>query len=59
MPSISRFGDFEVHVAYELDMSVDRGGLVQHFVYINAAWSFEVRQSQEPVAAQDAQGSAH
>jgi hypothetical protein len=31
---------FEVHVAYERDMPIDRGGLVQQFVYALAVWSF-------------------
>lgn len=31
---------FEVHVAYERDMSIDRAGLVQQFVYALAVWSF-------------------
>ena len=39
---ILRHGDFELHVAYERDMPVDRGGLVQQFVYLLGAWSFTV-----------------
>jgi hypothetical protein len=31
---------FELHLAYERDMPLDRGGLVQHFVYLLAVWSF-------------------
>ena len=31
---------FEVHVAYERDMSIDHAGLVQQFVYALAVWSF-------------------
>ncbi len=36
-------GDFEVHLAYERDMPVDRGGLVQQFVYVLGVWSFDVK----------------
>lgn len=47
---IARISPFEVHVAYERDMPVDRSGLVQHFVYVLAAWSFDVveHRRQEP-----------
>ncbi|MDB4989718.1 MAG: hypothetical protein JWN04_4896 [Myxococcaceae bacterium] len=31
---------FEVHLAYERDMSIDHPGLVQHFLYALAVWSF-------------------
>lgn len=31
---------FEVHVAYERDMSIDHAGLVQQFVYALVVWSF-------------------
>jgi hypothetical protein len=37
---IFRRGSGELHVAYERDMPVDRGGLVQHFVYVLFNWSF-------------------
>jgi hypothetical protein len=37
---IFRRRDFELHLAYERDMPVDRGGLVQQFVYLLGAWSF-------------------
>jgi hypothetical protein len=37
---ILRHGNFELHAAYERDMPVDRGGLVQHFVYLLGVWSF-------------------
>jgi hypothetical protein len=33
-------GNFEAHLAYESDMPLDRGGLVQQFVYALAIWSF-------------------
>jgi hypothetical protein len=37
---IARFARYEVHLAYERDMPVDRGGLVQHFVYVLASVSW-------------------
>jgi hypothetical protein len=37
---IGRFARYEVHLAYERDMPVDRGGLVQHFIYVLASVSF-------------------
>jgi hypothetical protein len=33
---------FELHVAYERDMPLDRGGLVQQFVYVLGVWSFSL-----------------
>lgn len=32
---------FELHLAYEMDMPVDRGGLSQRFLYALLAWSFQ------------------
>jgi hypothetical protein len=37
---ILRKHDFEIHVAYERDMPLDRSGLVQHFVYLLGVWTF-------------------
>jgi hypothetical protein len=37
---IARFARYEVHLAYERDMPLDRGGLVQHFVYLLASIGF-------------------
>lgn len=34
---------FEVHLAYERDMPIDRVGLVQQFVYLLAIWNFDLR----------------
>ncbi len=39
---IVHYAPFEVHLAYERDMPVDRGGLVQHFVYLLAGYSFDL-----------------
>ncbi|MCC6647992.1 MAG: hypothetical protein IT374_20795 [Polyangiaceae bacterium] len=33
---------FEVHVAYERDLPLDRPGLVQQFVYVLGVWSFDM-----------------
>jgi hypothetical protein len=38
----TRLDAFELHLAYERDMPVDRGGLVQHFVTLNATWNFAI-----------------
>jgi hypothetical protein len=38
-----RFEPVEVHLAYERDMPLDRGGLVQQFAYVNVAYSFEFK----------------
>lgn len=40
----------EVHAAYERDMPVDRPGLVQQFVYVLAAWSFDFHEVLHPPA---------
>jgi hypothetical protein len=37
---IGRFGRYEVHLAYERDMPVDQGGLVQQFIYLLGSVSF-------------------
>ena len=39
---IFHWAPIEVHLAYERDMPLDRPGLVQHFVYVLAAWSFDL-----------------
>jgi hypothetical protein len=39
---IGRAPPIELHVAYERDMPIDRGGLVQHFVYILAGYEFDL-----------------
>ncbi len=39
---IVRAEPVEVHLAYERDMPVDRGGLVQQFVYLLAVWEFSL-----------------
>lgn len=33
---------FEVHLAYERDLPLDRPGLVQEFVYVLGVWSFDL-----------------
>jgi hypothetical protein len=39
---ILRMGKYELHLAYERDMPIDRGGLVQHFLYVLGIVSFDV-----------------
>lgn len=39
---IGHEGDFEVHLAYERDMPIDRGGLVQSFVYALFVYNFDL-----------------
>ncbi len=34
---------FEVYLAYERDMPVDRSGLNQQFLYVLAVWSFDLK----------------
>jgi len=41
---IGRDGVFEMHLAYERDMPVDRGGLVQSFVYALLVYDFDLRR---------------
>lgn len=43
---IVHLSDFELHVAYERDMPIDKPGLVQQFVYALLVWSFDVRTLQ-------------
>src|SRR5262249_17713456 len=40
---IGRTGHFELHLAYERDMPIDRGGLVQDFVYALFVYDFDLR----------------
>jgi hypothetical protein len=46
---IGRRSPFEVHVAYERDMPVDRGGLVQSFVYVLAVYDFDWKHDASPL----------
>jgi hypothetical protein len=39
---VLRRNGYELHLAYERDMPVDRSGLVQHFVYLLAVWTFSL-----------------
>lgn len=43
---IGRKEPFEVHLAYERDMPIDRGGLVQSFVYALVVWGFDLKHAQ-------------
>ena len=39
---IGHVGQYEVHVAYERDMPIDRGGTVQSFIYALFVWNFDL-----------------
>ncbi len=43
---IFRAAPIELHVAYERDMPLDRGGLVQHFVYVLGGYAFDLAHAQ-------------
>ncbi len=43
---IGRKDPFEVHLAYERDMPIDRGGLVQSFVYALFVYSFDLKKAE-------------
>lgn len=45
---IVRSPPFEIHLAYERDMPLDRGGLVQSFVYALGVWNFDLRGKTPP-----------
>lgn len=40
---IGRAGHFEVHLAYERDMPIDRRGLIQDFIYALVVYDFDLR----------------
>ena len=40
---------FELHLAYEVDMPVDRTGLVQKYAYLLGAWGFDLRREPAPL----------
>ena len=44
----AHLGDFDLQLAYERDMPLDRGGLVQQFVYALVSWSFSIRPRGAP-----------
>jgi hypothetical protein len=45
---IGRAEPFEVHVAYERDMPIDRGGLTQSLLYLIVAYSFDFHDALHP-----------
>jgi hypothetical protein len=45
---IGRYEPFELHVAYERDMPIDRGGLVQSLLYAVVAYSFDFHDQLHP-----------
>jgi hypothetical protein len=48
---IGRYDPFEVHLAYERDMPIDRGGLVQSLLYVIVAYSFDFHDRLHPKPA--------
>lgn len=49
--AIVHFSPFEAHLAYERDMPIDRGGLVQSFIYALLVWNFDFAKKPEPIEA--------
>lgn len=47
--AIVHLSPFELHLAYERDMPIDQGGLVQSFVYALAVWSFDLTKKPDPL----------
>jgi len=45
---IGRYDPWELHLAYERDMPIDRGGLVQHLLYFIVAYSFDLHDQIHP-----------
>lgn len=52
---IGRYEPFEVHLAYERDMPIDRGGKVQDFVYLLFVYGFDL--THESVAPLEQRGT--
>lgn len=46
--AIGRAGAFELHLAYERDMPIDRRGLVQSLLYVTGAYSFDFHEQLHP-----------
>jgi hypothetical protein len=44
---------FELHLAYERDMPLDRAGLIQTYAYALGAWSFDFRRDPAPPETPD------
>ncbi|RYZ06424.1 MAG: hypothetical protein EOO73_15720 [Myxococcales bacterium] len=49
---IGRYEPFEVHLAYERDMPIDRGGLVQSLLYVVVAYGFDFHDRIHPPKAE-------
>ncbi len=45
---VGRLPPFDLHLAYERDMPLDRGGLVQEFVYVLVGWQFDLKGDHTP-----------
>jgi hypothetical protein len=48
---IARRDPFEVHLAYERDMPIDRGGRVQSLLYVVVAYGFDLHDALHPASA--------
>jgi hypothetical protein len=46
---ILHLAPFELHVAYETDMPIDRSGLTQTYAYALGAWNFDFRRDPVPL----------
>jgi hypothetical protein len=51
---IGRYDPFELHLAYERDMPIDRGDFVQSLLYVILAYSFDFHDTLHPAPAQPA-----
>lgn len=49
---IGRYDPFEVHLAYERDMPIDRGGLTQSLLYVIVAYGFDFHDRIHPPKAE-------
>ena len=50
---IARDGNFELHLAYERDMPVDRAGLVQQLLLLHGIWSFNFENKSPDVLSHE------
>lgn len=55
---IGRYDPFELHIAYERDMPIDRGGITQSLLYAIVAYSFDFHDTLHPPAKEQAPANA-
>jgi hypothetical protein len=48
---VTLLSGLELHVAYERDMPIDRGGLVQQLLLVHLSWDFSLVEAEKPEAA--------